>query len=206
MAPPAGKNNCKGPYDHPDHPLYKERFQVRNHCGCACRVDVECLDGEGKPALEPYLRCPPPTLLAAGAADSAEATAAAAAEAAACADRDLVMAEPLETTEARLSYTFCEPGKLVGRAFAANVRATLDANNDGSVSCAEWGMAKMTSTLEQLGGAYHGPRELPQPECPMTPQGTEALARYNAYLGELSLATARADEATRAAAAPPEGR
>jgi hypothetical protein len=78
-------------------------------------------------------------------------------------------------------------------------------------------MAKRTATLEELGGAYRGPRALAPPECPMTPEGTEALARYNAYLGELTSATmaaaarAAADEASggevaAAAAAPAEGR
>jgi hypothetical protein len=110
----------------------------------------------------------------------------------ACQDKD-VLDEAPEVMEARLSAKFCaEPTKLVGRAFVAQMLGSLDANLDGSVSCAEWGIAKMTPTLEQLGGAYRGPQRIALPECPMTPQGAEALARYNAYLNELSAASAAA--------------
>jgi hypothetical protein len=129
---------------------------------------------------------------------------AAAAEARACADRDLVLGEPPEATEARLSKKFCaaRSGAGVGRAFAAAALATLDANGDGSVSCAEWSIAKMRPTLEQLGGAYRGPRELPLPECPMSAEGAATLARYNAYLAGLAVATtARAGKVAAAAVA-----
>jgi hypothetical protein len=98
---------------------------------------------------------------------------------------------------------------LGARLLAAVLAATLHANGDGSVSCAEWSIAKMIPTLEQLGGAYRGPRELPLPECPMSAEGAATLARYNAYLSGLAVATtARAGEvaAAGAAADAPTGR
>jgi hypothetical protein len=138
----------------------------------------EALDDQGRPELEPYLQCPPRQR-------SEQA-------ALACQDKE-VLDEPPEVLEARLSSKFCaEPATLVGRAFLEQVLASLDANKDGGVSCAEWGIAKMAPTLEQLGGAYHGPRSVDPPACPMTQAGTEALAQYNAYLGELSSAAAAA--------------
>jgi hypothetical protein len=159
-------------------------------------IDHPCLDPEGRPQLMPYLKCGANTgeAQAAGGADPATATA----EARACADRDRVLAEPPEAIEARLSQKFCAPGGAgVGRAFAEQMLASLDANADRDVSCAEWGIAKMTPTLEQLGGAYRGPSRIPVPECPMTPKGLDALARYNVYLSKLALATpAPADNAT----------
>jgi hypothetical protein len=207
-----GEQNCEGTDDTPTSRNYGTRFQVAwGYWGLD--IDGEeyyytiraCLYG-----LESYLDCPGPQ---AGAADADPATAAAAAEARACADRDRVLGEPPEATEARLSKKFCAArsgaGVGVGRAFAVAVLATLDANGDGSVSCAEWGIAKMRPTLEQLGGAYRGPRELPLPECPMSAEGAATLARYNAHLSGLAVATtARADNLTAAGAAAdaPTGR
>jgi hypothetical protein len=190
-------DNCQGTDDYPGAKYYDARFEVVWHKENSNNEYEDC-----RAELEPYLKCPART--------TAER------ESRACADKHILDEAP-EALEARLSTQFCEPGgKLVGRAFLDQMLATLDANRDGSVSCAEWGMAKRASTLEDLGGAYHGPRSIAPPECPMTPQGTEALARYNAYLGELTSATmavaaarAPADEASRegvAAAAPAEGR
>jgi hypothetical protein len=102
-----------------------------------------------------------------------------------------VLEEAPEAIEARLSNKFCaEPAQRVGRTFVDQMLASLDANLDGSVSCAEWGIAKMTPTLEQLGGAYRGPQQIAPPECPMTPEGQNTLKQYNAYLSGLSVASA----------------
>jgi hypothetical protein len=204
-----GEENCQGTDDHASSNYYKNRFKMewcrgpKDQDRCITDYFSECYDENGKHALEAYLMCPPPQPLAAGAAASAEATA----EARACADKHILDEAP-ETLEARLSGAFCEPGKLVGLPVLDQMLATLDANRDGSVLCAEWGMAKRTSSLEQLGGAYHGPRSIAPPECPMTPRGAEALARYNAYLGELASATtargrAVVDTALQGAAAQP---
>jgi hypothetical protein len=141
------------------------------------RIPHQCLDDQGQPELEPYLKCPPRALSTRAAS--------------ACQDKE-VLEEAPEVMEARLSHKFCEAKKLVGRAFVEQMLASLDANLDGSVSCAEWGIAKMTPTLEQLGGAYRGPQRIALPECPMTTEGSEALARYNAYLNELSVVSAAA--------------
>jgi hypothetical protein len=192
-------DNCQGTDDYPGAADYDTRFKID-----WSKVKFNAKYEDCRAEMEPYLKCP--LRATAGPAERA---------AQACADKQILDEAP-EALEARLSTQFCEPGgKLVGRAFLDQMLATLDANRDGTVSCAEWGMAKRTSTLEDLGGAYHGPRSIAPPECPMTPQGTEALARYNAYLGELTSATmaaARApadDEASRegvAAAAAAEGR
>jgi hypothetical protein len=164
--------NCEGTDDHPSAAKWSRRFYVHWHNVKHSDDEyAECLDAEGKPALEPYLQCPLRASAPAGAS---------------CQDKE-VLDEPHDALEARLSVRFCEPGgKLVGRAFLDQMLATLDANNDGSVSCAEWGMAKMTSTLEELGGAYRGPPSIAPPECPMTAQGAETVAQYNAYLAGLS--------------------
>jgi hypothetical protein len=139
---------------------------------------LECLDEQGAPELAPYLQCPPRALLKQAAL--------------ACQDKE-VLDEPPEVMEARLSHKFCaEPAQRVGRAFVEQMLASLDANLDGNVSCAEWGIASKTPTLEQLGGAYHGPRSVDPPACPMSQAGTDALAQYNAYLGELSAASSAA--------------
>jgi hypothetical protein len=187
-----GDYNCRGTADFPGAADYATRFQITWRYKGGKEQSSDC-----RAELEPYLKCP--------ARPTAERKALAS-----CADKHILDEAP-EALEARLSTTFCEPGgKLVGRAFLDQMLESLDANRDGSVSCAEWGMAKRTSTLEDLGGAYHGPRSIAPPECPMTPHGEDTLAQYNAYLGNLSLATtARADEASRGgvvAAAPAEGR
>jgi hypothetical protein len=112
----------------------------------------------------------------------------------ACQDKE-VLEEVPELIEARLSRKFCaEPTQRVGRTFFDQMLASLDANLDGSVSCAEWGMAKMEPTLQQLGGAYRGPQQIAPPECPMTPEGQNTLKQYNAYLNELSVASAAAQQ------------
>jgi hypothetical protein len=176
-----GESNCGGTDDTPDKDNYGTRFDVAWRDYFSRDYEDPSSVGECLSGLEPYLKCPGPQASAAGADPAtAAAAAAAAAEARACADRDRVLGEPLEATEARLSKKFCVTpggGAGVGRAFAAVALATLDANGDGSVSCAEWGIAKMRPTLEQLGGAYRGPRELPLPDCPMSAEGVATLAR-----------------------------
>jgi hypothetical protein len=172
-------DNCQGTDDSPGATYYYERFQVKwciRPTSATPVPDPEYRDCRAE--MEPYLKCP------AKAAGPAEGKAPPS-----CADKHILEEAP-ELLEARLSSKFCEPGgKLVGRAFLEQVLATLDANGDGSVSCAEWGIAKRAAALEQLGGAYRGPQSVAPPECPMTPQGAEALARYNSYLGALSSAT-----------------
>jgi hypothetical protein len=174
---------------------YPTRFSVGWEYGDDWLDVTECQDAVGY-QLEPYLKCPP------RGADPTTATATAA-EARACADLDRLLAMQPEAREALLSKTFCastggggggSPG--VGPAFAGAVMKTLDANSDGSVSCTEWGIAKMIPTLDQLGGVYRGLPTLPKPECPMSTKGAEEFARYNAYLS--GLARARADNVTGA--------
>jgi hypothetical protein len=149
-APPCwektGESNCKGYSDHPDAPQYQDRFKVvlvdehpTWYSFGTYFAPVGCLDDQGRPELEPYLQCPPRAQLKQAAL--------------ACQDKE-VLDEPPEVMEARLSAKFCaEPATLVGRAFVEQVLASLDANKDGGVSCAEWGIASRTPTLEQLGGA-----------------------------------------------------
>lgn len=43
--------------------------------------------------------------------------------------------------------------------------------------------------IAELGGGYFGPPKLSPPACKLSPKGAETLARYNAYLAELTLAT-----------------
>ena len=108
-----------------------------------------------------------------------------------CADKDLVMNEPLNTTIARLTGTFCDPeiGGDVGASFAGQILDSLDANNNGEVDCAEWGIAKKFATLETLGGGYFGPKKIWPPACKLSKEGAQELAAYNAYLAELTLLT-----------------
>jgi hypothetical protein len=186
MCTPLGKiggSNCQGPDDQPGGERYGERFQllqVEFNKGIEKVLEHPCLDDQGQPQLEPYLKCPP----------RAPSTRAALA----CQDKE-VLEEAPEAIEARLSTTFCaEPTQRVGRTFVDQMLASLDANLDGSVSCVEWGIAKMTPTLEELGGAYRGPQQIAPPECPMTPEGQNTLTQYNAYLNKLSVASAAAQQ------------
>lgn len=111
------------------------------------------------------------------------------AAAAACADRDLVLDAPLRETAAALSRVFCaDAGASVGLTFAGSVLETLDADQNGAVSCLEWGIAKEMPTADQLGG-YYGLPKLAPPECKLSPAGKARLASYNAYLAKLTAAT-----------------
>ena len=109
----------------------------------------------------------------------------------ACADRDAVLSEPLPQLAARLSSYYCANEEdSVGLEFAGSLLASLDADKSDSVSCAEWGIAKFSATLQQLGGGYLGTPKLEAPRCKLSTKGKESIARYNAYLGKLTLATA----------------
>lgn len=121
-----------------------------------------------------------------------------------CADKDIVLGEPPAAITARLSSVFCDGGAAtasVGSKFTAAVLASLDANRDGTVSCAEWPIAKARATLASVGGAYLGPPALPPPACKMTQAGAARWASHNAYLAELAAATAKTNATALVAAA-----
>lgn len=109
----------------------------------------------------------------------------------ACADKDKVLNATLPELTAVLSSLYCaSAGGSVGLEFTASVLASLDADRSGSVDCDEWGIAKRTATLPELGdGGYFGPAKLKAPLCKLTAEGREELARYDAYLGRLTLGT-----------------
>lgn len=109
-----------------------------------------------------------------------------------CADKDQVINEPLTQTAARLSSFLCDSGD-VGLTFAGAVLTSLDADNNGVISCAEWQIAKTEATLAELGGSYLGLAKLPAPLCKLSKMGAGYFARYNEYLGALTLATLKAN-------------
>jgi hypothetical protein len=130
-----------------------------------------------------------------------------------------VLSEPINATVARLSGIFCDPASSngdVGFSFAGQMLDTLDADNSGSVSCTEWGLAKRRTTYEQLvasgAGGYFGPAKVDPPACKMSREGAAELAKYNAYLAKLTLAnaasntTAWVQQETRGSALAVEGR
>ena len=177
------------------------------------------------PEAEPFLACP-----ADAAADAPDSSSAAQARGGrACADKELVLSEPITATIERLSRVFCaggvarrrtddlaSRGKDVGHSFAGQMLDTLDADNSKDVSCTEWGIAKMQTTLDQLiaSGArgYFGPDKVDPPSCKMSREGAAKLAKYNAYLAKLTLATAASNttawiqHTARGAALAVEGR
>ena len=54
-------------------------------------------------------------------------------------------------------------------------------------------MATTFAELSASGAAgYFGPKAIDPPACTMSPAGEATLAKYNAYLAELTLATAAA--------------
>ena len=152
------------------------------------------------PALRDF-RVPGFTGVCASGAGGPSATPADAARA--CADKDKVLNTTLPQLTATLSsyYCACEGGS-VGLEFSGSLLASLDADKSGSVDCAEWGIAKQTATLQQLaGGGYFGPPKLEAPLCKLSAQGKDQLARYNAYLGKLTLGTLATNATALAASA-----
>ena len=140
----------------------------------------------------------------AGALTTTAPTAITAAERA-CADKDKVLNATLPELTAVLSSLYCaSAGGSVGLEFTASLLASLDADRSGSVDCAEWGIAKQTATLRELeGGRYFGPAKLKAPLCKLTAEGREELARYDAYLGRLTLGTLATNATALAASAAP---
>jgi hypothetical protein len=121
----------------------------------------------------------------------------------ACADKDKVLNTPLPELTTTLSSSYCaNAGDSVGLEFTSSLLATLDADKSGVVDCAEWGIAKQRTTLQQLTrGGYFGPAKLEPPLCKLSAQGKEQIARYNAYLGKLTLGTLAANATALAASA-----
>ena len=121
----------------------------------------------------------------------------------ACADKDKVLNATLPELTAALSSLYCaSAGGSVGLEFTGSLLASLDADKSGSVDCAEWGIAKMTPALHQLpGGGYFGPPKLEAPLCKLSAEGKDKLARYNAYLGKLTLGTLATNATALAASA-----
>ena len=168
-------SNCQGTNDNDPKEQYK-RWQLTY--GGSYQVDC--------PALK-YFNVPGYT----GDCTSPGATPTISAAQRACADKDQVLNSTLPELTARLSSFYCaSAGDSVGLEFTSSLLATLDADKNGFVDCAEWGIAKQTTTLQQLsGGGYFGPVKLEPPLCKLSAYGKEQIARYNAYLGKLSLGT-----------------
>jgi len=186
-----GESNCKGTDDASGKPKASERLEV------VWAAWVTDRQGNGAitdcpEELAPYLNCPPST-----GGRFAEDTAASGSPGLSCSDKNLVLAEPRNVTAARLTTVFCVPGGDAGLSFTRQILATLDADKSGEIDCVEWGIAKMQATAEELmesgTGGYFGPAKLDPPACEMSVEGKTKLARYNAYLGELTLATAAAN-------------
>ena len=182
-----GESNCKGTDDSPRSPLAWERIKVK----WTCWQDGSQFNGPGFydsscPELRPYLECPASSAGGGGGAVVPPN----------CADKELVLSEPINATVARLSGVFCSPGSDgdVGLSFAGQMLDSLDADNNGLVSCTEWGIAKERTTFVELvssgAGGYFGPKAIDPPACKMSPSGKERLAKYNTYLAGLTLATA----------------
>ena len=121
----------------------------------------------------------------------------------ACADKDKVLNTPLPQLTATLSSSYCaSAGDSVGLEFTSSLLASLDADKNGAVDCTEWGIAKQTTALRQLaGGGYFGPPKLEAPLCKLSAEGKDTLARYNAYLGKLTLGTLATNATALAASA-----
>ena len=121
----------------------------------------------------------------------------------ACADKDKVLNTTLPQLTEILSSSYCaSAGDSVGLEFTGSLLASLDADKSGSVDCAEWGIAKQRATLPQLpGGGYFGPPKLEAPLCKLSAEGKDTLARYNAYLGKLTLGTLATNATALAASA-----
>ena len=121
----------------------------------------------------------------------------------ACADKDTVLNATLPELTASLSSFYCaSAGDSVGLEFTGSLLASLDADKSGSVDCAEWGIAKQRVTLPQLpGGGYFGPPKLEAPLCKLSAEGKDTLARYNTYLGKLTLGTLATNATALAASA-----
>jgi len=213
-----GDSNCKGTDDAPWQAKSAERqkvywdypwFQHAEH------GDTDC------PEAAPYLACPSSSGRRRHLAEDGETTAASVGAlegSVSCSDKNLVLSEPLNVTAARLTSVFCEPGGggEVGLSFAGQALDTLDANNDGSVNCVEWKIAKRQATAKELVASgvqgYFGPAKLDPPNCKMSASGKAELAKYNAYLALLTLETAAANttawavSGARGAALAVEGR
>jgi len=206
-----GSSNCEGTDDKPWQAKSAERQKVY----WSDRKDTDC------PEASPYLACPSSSGRRRHLAEDGETTAAsvgALGGSVSCSDKNLVLSEPLNVTAARLTSVFCEPGVggEVGLSFAGQALDTLDANNDGSVNCVEWKIAKRQATAKELVASgvqgYFGPAKLDPPNCKMSASGKAELAKYNAYLALLTLETAAANttawavSGARGAALAVEGR
>lgn len=206
-----GDSNCKGTDDAPSNPKSAERQKVTWYSD----KKPDC------PEAAPYLACPSSSGRRRHLAEDGETTAAsvgALGGSVSCSDKNLVLSEPLNVTAARLTGVFCEPGVggEVGLSFAGQALDTLDANNDGSVNCVEWKIAKRQATVKELVASgvqgYFGPAKLDPPNCKMSASGKAELAKYNAYLALLTLQTAAANttawavSGARGAALAVEGR
>ena len=182
-----GDMNCEGTEDAPSKPKSAERQKV-----FWVTALTDC------PEAAPYLACPSSSGGRRRLAEDGETTAASVGAlegSVSCSDKNLVLSEPLNVTAARLTGVFCEPGGgEVGLSFAGQALDTLDANNDGSVNCVEWKIAKRQATVKELIATgvqgYFGPAKLDPPNCKMSASGKAWLAKYNAYLALLTLETA----------------
>lgn len=206
-----GDSNCEGTNDAPWQAKSAERQKVNWYYG----KDTDC------PEAAPYLACPYSSGRRRHLAEDGETTAASVGAlegSVSCSDKNLVLSEPLNVTAARLTSVFCEPGGggEVGLSFSGQALDTLDANNDGSVNCVEWKIAKRQATIKELLASgvqgYFGPAKLDPPNCKMSASGKAELAKYNAYLALLTLETAAANttawavSGARGAALAVEGR
>jgi len=213
-----GDSNCKGTYDAPSNPKSAERQKVTWYYG---GLEWNERRYTACPEAAPYLACPSCSGRRRHLAEDGETTAAsvgALGGCVSCSDKNLVLSEPLNVTAARLTSVFCEPGVggEVGLSFAGQALDTLDANNDGSVNCVEWKIAKRQATVKELVASgvqgYFGPAKLDPPNCKMSASGKAELAKYNAYLALLTLQTAAANttawavSGARGAALAVEGR
>lgn len=170
-----GDSNCGGTNDGDSAGVAERAALVWNAVPGRGIFSVPC------PEAAPYLACPVGSGLAAASGSVGP-----------CADKDLLLREPLNATIARLSGKFCASGN-VGPSFAGQVLDSLDADNSGAVDCAEWSIAKQRATIQSLGGGYFGPKQIKPPVCKMSDAGAKELASYNAYLARLTLATLKAN-------------
>ena len=183
-----GESNCMGTDDAPGKRKASEPLEVFwTLMRKRKRYVTNCPE-----ELAPYLNCPPST-----GRRLTEDTAASGSLGLSCSDKNLVLDEPLNATAARLTAVFCVPGGDAGLSFTGKILDTLDADKSGEIDCVEWGIAKMQATAEELmesgTGGYFGPAKLDPPACEMSAEGKTKLARYNAYLAELTMTTAAAN-------------
>ena len=182
-----GDSNCKGTDDAPSKPKSAERQKFQWSTRYEGNAYTDC------PEAAPFLACPSSSGKRRLAGDATAASVDL--EGVNCLDKNLVLAEPLNVTAARLTSVFCAPGGgEVGLSFAGQALDMLDADNSGSVDCEEWGIAKMRTSVKELVASgvpgYFGPAKLDPPDCKMSVAGEAKLAKYNAYLSRLTMETA----------------